>query len=510
MIAAGMRPESWTARDREYLVNCRNLRATRDGAKQFYPFVAPVSDSYITDTLGESKTWPFPQAVFGKAVSLLCFADALYTLNISAGTASLIDTKDPDDPTGSTSKAIPAGKDWHFLDLHTSWMLFNGSCVVWQTMRSPHVWVCDDVTIGTGVAHKDGRALFGGFSADDCYARADWPSYWDSRKGELPADYASLALSGMGGNWVWWSSYFAPDLLHLVDPEAVMNTGVAVDLAWRNEAGARPMPFQLAVHGMRTMGDSVVVYGNDGICALRPTGKTYAPVRFEGLGDYVGVTPGANTRTHWAGDSSAQWFVDPDDELWVLTPNMRAERVGLSEHIAELDRDNLLLAWDGSHRALYIADGDNCVYIEDGRVCRAPHMPTTVNVSFSPLISVSFPASEPDAVEIETGTLTTESGQVETLRRIWMKGLHHGTAGWSVKVKSRIRAFDDWTESDTLTPDSRGVVNCAIPVLEYRYVTTADDRTLVTLEDIGEWLDSDPADASDKLAAPTPSQATTE
>ncbi len=89
-----------------------------------------------------------------------------------------------------------------------------------------------------------------------------------------------------------------------------------------------------------------------------------------------------------------------------------------------------------------------------------------------------------------------------------MKGLHNRGFGWTVQVKSRIRGYDDWITSAALTPDSRGVVTCAIPVLEYRLVLTSVDQTGVSLEDIQVETTEATPQMADKLAAAVPGAAT--
>ncbi len=508
MLLNGVRPESWTARDSQFLIRCQNRRPTDGGLKDFYALTQPLTDTYISTTLSESKAWPFPQFFVGRSVALCCFEDAIYEVDIDAGTASAIDTKDPDDDTGGTSASITAGKDWHFLDLHDTWMLFNGACVVWRTGRNGYTWATDDVTIQTGCAHRDGRALFAGFDATDFYSRVNLPAAMALVAGDLPTEFSSLTLSGAGANWVWWSSVLAPDLLWLLDSSVGTDQTLMQNLAWRNESGLRPLPGAGDRLGLVEFGPGVLVYGEDHICRLDPVGSTYAPRQFAGLPDAVGVTPGANTRTHWAGDQHMQFFIDGEDALWALGTDLRAERLGYSEHIADLDRDDLLLAWDGAHQELYAADGTMALLWAKGRLCRAPWMPTRIAVRAGDIVTAEFEIADPDTATVETGTISTQSGRVETLTRIWMKGLHNRGFGWTVQVKSRIRGYDDWITSAALTPDSRGVVTCAIPVLEYRLVLTSVDQTGVSLEDIQVETTEATPQMADKLAAAVPGAAT--
>jgi len=508
MIENGLRPESWMARNSPFLTSCRNRRPVRDGGlKGFFSFSPQVSNTAITAAT-EVKAWPFPQAFEGKSLRLLAFSDAIYTI-ATDGSITLIDTKDPDDATGGTSKAITPGRDWHFVDFGNSWMLLNGASVVWQR-HGGHVWTSSDVTISTGCVHKDARALLAGFDATDYYDRVDWPSFWDSINEHMPPEYSSLQQAGLGSSDVWWSSYLSPDLFALLDASDLQDSGMAIDLRYRGEAGSARMPWTGSCVGVAELGDGIVVYGTGGVHFLAPIGNRYSRREFVGLGEKTALLPGTNTRTHWAGTKAFQYFVDDSFVLWRLTPDLKAESLGYSEYLSTLNRDTMLMAYDATNDQLYIADGTRCWLYTQGRLCGAPFMPTRITAGGRGSIrSIFFNASDATSVQIETGTLTTDAGRVETLSRIWLRGLTaNNSTGWRVKVKSRLRAYDDWTESEVFVPDARGVVSIAIPVLEFRIVLISTNQNAVTLDDIGYEFGDSNAAFSTKLAAATPSAAT--
>lgn len=526
MLRNGVRPERWTARDTPYLIRCRHRRATREGLKGFFTFTAPVSDAAIT-TAGEAKSWPFPQYFeFAHSVHapIVAFADALYT--VDDGALVPIETTDPDD---GTSAAIPAGRDWHFLETPSLWMGFNGSCVVWRHFADDEgARVSDAVTMLTGLAHgagwggNAGRVLTGGFDPEDFHARADWPGYWAGLYGDLggvsvsgaPFPAASAFSVGLGPNAVRWSSILAPDALDLLEPGPLMADGRALELRSRNEAGASLMPWRGPVLGMAELGGNAVVYGSGGVCLLEPSGKRYRARPVAGLPTGVGVTPGTLTRTHWAGDQAHQFLVDGGFELWRLGADGAAGHLGYSEHLSGLSRDTLLLAYDAMNDELYAGDGARCFLLvrassAEPALCEAPRMPSRI-ASFGrhALRAFDFPVSGSAGVEVETGTFTT-GGAVETLGAVWLKGLHDsGSAGWRLKVKYRVRAWDDWTETDWLVPDSRGLVSLGLPVLEWRFVLTSSDPSKVSLEDLGYLMSDGEGSFVHKSAAPVPGAAT--
>lgn len=619
MVKAGIRPESTAGREAQWLVNLKNRRPSNDGAHDFYSITQPMSNVYLTVTLGEAKVWPHPQLFHGKAVTLLAFLDAIYLVDTSSWTATAIDTKDPD--TGG-SAAITSGKDWHFLDFGETWMLFNGACIVWKKGNGANTYVTNDVTIGTGMVHLDGRALLAGFSPSDFYARNDWPTALAAAAGTVPGAWTE---QGYGANWVWASSFFAPDLLWLLDTSVLSNTSLVESLRWRNEAHGIPMPWRGGVYGFGALGKASVVYG-EGVAALEPLNDgSYAVHRFADLPDGVGIVPGLYSRGHFAGDASVQYFVDGEDALWVLS-DQQARRLGYSEYLAELDRDRMLLTYDPRRRDLYMSDGTIGFLFADGRMCRCNRAATTLFYDETTLSGIYFPVgygvteyvttgdfasstgwtlgsgwgisggkasgttvssalSQPVAsmaeamvagvlyavsfdlvrnagtlniiigatslvtlsasgsyryefvfdgnaaglvftgtgftgnldnvsvrkaapVFVESSTLVTESGFVETVSRVRVIGKHSAVAPWQVKVRSRVRAYDDWTNSTYQNVDERGAVKIGVPALEFRIVLASNDQTLVSLDDVIVDVTDGLPDTSAKLAAGTPGAAT--
>lgn len=470
----------------------------------------------MIDAIGQTKAWLSPQLLRGKAVSFMCFPGDIYTVTMhpsgsGSGSSHYLNVKNPDD---DTSDAITVGSDWHLLDLHNSWMLFNGACVVWKTGHSDNVYVSNEVTINTGCVHKNTRAITAGFNPEDFYARADWQEYWEDVVDQLPEGLADMELEGLGPNWVRWSSLMGEDMLDLLQPEHIMDNDLAIALKWRNEAGAMPMPWEGKVLGVVEFGQGLLVYGNGGTTYMHPHGKRYSTESFSGLGDrhsvYVNHEGGLpSSRTHWAGTKHVQYFVDGGGETWRLTPDLKAEPLRGADYIKNFDRKKMFCAYNSAEDEFYISDGTENVTFVKGRICRSPYMPSNIHCAGRHAIwSFNMPTASPNVATVTTSTFTTDSGMVQTLRRIWLKGRNHiASDKWTVVVQARMRAFENFVPSPSLTPDSRGVINCAIPVLEWRLQISSTDHTQVTLEDIQQYLDEGMPEMSDRLAATPPTLA---
>jgi len=523
-MTRGLRPESFSARNSPWLTKCLNLRATSEGLKQYYSLNQPITDNYITSTLGETKAWPFPQLFHGKSVTLLCFNDAVYTVDEDTYLCTLVDTKSIID---GTSAAITSGKDWHFVDLYGSWMLFNGSCVVFKTGWSSTVYVQSSVTINTGVAHKEARVLLGGFDPTNFYARADWQTFWTNLAGDMPAPMDNMTQTAPGKNWIWWSSFMAPDLLWLFFKDALNyqsydaspDTGItsdrpfAFDLFERNEAGMRPMPWRKKVLGMLPLGDGVCVYGVNGIRYLNPYSlqgvHTYGVQNFIGLPDALGVYEGTYTRTPFAGGIDRQIFVEPSGELWQLTPDLHAERLGYKEHLSTLDINKTIITHDSLYNEFYIADGTKCYHLSKTGLTQCPTMPTKIYPLKSGNIGTIKFSTGSSAAQVETQKMVTPSGELETLTRVRVVGLNSASNGWTLTINYRTKPTEDFYATGTLTLDAVGEWIGALPVLEYQIQLNATTASGVTCEDVEVEFDTECYGGSTlKLNASAPSAAT--
>jgi hypothetical protein len=473
------------------------------GLKAFYPITQPITDNYITSTLAETKAWPFPQLLRGNSVTLLCFSDAIYTVDESTYVCTLADTKDAAYPSGSTSKAIAAGDDWHMIDMYGSWMLFNGSCVVFKTGRSTDVFVQDAVTIKTGCVHREGRILLGGFSASNFYTTVDWAAYWNNLAGNMPDEYDNLAETGPAGNWVWWSSFMAPDMLSLFlenvmlyasgettpTTEYTADRPYIKDLAERNESGMRPMPFRNNVVGMQPLGEGVLVYGDDGIRYLASFNAngihTYGCHTINGLGNYTGVLSGATARTAFAGDKNQQVFISDDASVWRVTADLQAQRLGYQEYISGMDQAKILLQYDPFHDEFYISDGSIGYLLNKSGLCRNPAMPTKLTAfSGTNLSSIKYATTDPTTMEIQSGTYTSPSGGIETITAVDIVGLNTASNGFVLKLLTRTKQTEDFYESASIDLGTRTRAVCDIPYLQYRWKLTAAVASGVTIENV--------------------------
>lgn len=220
-LRVGLKPDSRIPHGVQFLDVCTGLRPTQFGLKDYITITQPMTDSYLTSTLSETKAWPFPQIFRGSAITLLCFSDAIYEVDESDWTATIIGLYDAADfgDTLPGAGSITADGPWHFMDFYDTWVLMNGTTTIWKTSYYSLPIATDAVTIKTGCDMK-GRAIMGGFDPTNFYALADWPDYWqvlmDNNTPNEILEKVTALMGGAGTNWVWWSTIGGGDLLWLV------------------------------------------------------------------------------------------------------------------------------------------------------------------------------------------------------------------------------------------------------------------------------------------------------
>ena len=377
-ITRGLRPEVYTAENLGFLRSCENTRVHPIGG--LIPPAIPTQlydDATLTDPvpagLNYATTWPFPKILDHRTRLISYGVDAtsskvsMYEIDTTTFTATAITTKSWADYMARASSYSAAdfepGSTPCVLDFYSSVMALNGNGMAFQTGVGGNEWFTTNaVTIKAGCNYKDARAIFGGFDPANCYALADWPTYLsDIKSAALPSEVLATATSGLGKNWVWWSSIGGGDMHYFLDTDllkyatklATPDTGFDDNypyLHWlwlRREMGARPMPWPGWVRQIRPMGDVVVVYGDVGVSVMLPVSSPYPTFGLQdtpddlpvGLGLWTDRNANPVCRDSVAGDDMKQVFVGGDYNLWRLdrsTSGAKATKLGFSEYITDL------------------------------------------------------------------------------------------------------------------------------------------------------------------------------
>lgn len=113
-----------------------------------------------------------------------------------------------------------------------------------------------------------------------------------------------------------------------------------------NIAGERPLDWKGWVYDIRKLGSKVIVYGQNGISALIPSGNTF------GLQSIFQL--GLKGKQAVCGNDSEHYFVDVKSQLWKLSNSL--EKLDYSECLGNLS-STITMSLDKETGLIYICDG---------------------------------------------------------------------------------------------------------------------------------------------------------
>lgn len=280
------------------------------------------------------------------------------------------------------------------------------------------------------------------------------------------------------------------------------------DLASRNECGARPMPWRTATYNAAVIPigrTAAVVYSADGVAGLESAGNTFALREFAGYGTRVGAGVGGDCRTPVASSGTRHVWIDENGDMWTVTQDWKAERIGHKDIFASMIADGILGSYDAREEEFYLGTDAACYVFGRNGLSKAPWCPTQISAGGNGY-AIKFDTS--DAVEIITEEQEVdESLYVATLARIKVYG-KNATHLWKATVQYRFDLGATWTSSDEETLDARGEATFNVPCSRYRIKLTATDRTKVSCEKIEVWLTDGKTELRQVVEATAPGAAT--
>lgn len=103
-----------------------------------------------------------------------------------------------------------------------------------------------------------------------------------------------------------------------------------------NVAGKMPMPWKGTVYGIKKLNNSNIVYGENGVSLMTPSGINYGltnlrPIGIKGKGAFTGT-------------ELAHWFIDIEGVMWKLSSS-GLERLDYSEFLSSMDDPSMMYDW---------------------------------------------------------------------------------------------------------------------------------------------------------------------
>ena len=462
-LASGMLPRAmpFNSNFSEELVNV-----------ECYPESVQPYQALINPVQGVSPDFPFPQLFVGKTLALLASRDAIYSVDLNTWRASQLTTMNRE---GNSAADILEGSSWHFADFHKAWMLFNGRCIVLKhnmpsVMGYPS-WnpvVISDTHAETGCEFR-GRAVMGGFEPVNFW-NSEWEVIWTAWKSKFPSNFGPADF--VGRNFVFWSSIgggdaFLPFYADLAR-HGVMGSTIGYGQnkpMWdtylkRNEWGFMPMPWAGKVLKLKSLGENLIVYGENGISVLRPFAE---PTPTLGLVSTFGV--GIPHRSCIGGDEFSHLFIDHAGACWKLDGSLKPSRLGYESYFSPLLDTELIISYDSGKGNFYIANEDegfmlspvglsrvyqkvhSCCYVEGGSIGT---MSDTGEYEFyyrSDLLNFNLAGLKKiEAIELN---LSTE-------------------APVYVAVQFRYKTSEAWRESDWVRANNEGIAYLGIQATQFK------------------------------------------
>lgn len=319
-LRKGLRRDEFSPAGDQQLIECRNLRPRSIG-------LMPLNT--ITNPFAAVVAWPFPQVLVGRNFKLLATSTEIYTCSALWAVTLVL---------GS----ITAGTCcWDWADFGDFLLLTNGSKMVKRT-GDTGVWSSfASVTAIPGmktICNFRGQAIGGNITTTwhDC-----------------------------GSNYIVWSDIgsasFTPEL--------------------KNEAGYTMMPFSGAVLRVLPLGDSVIVYGENGIVVLKPAQQYFAMAEL--------LPVGIPSKGAVGGSDHGHVFVDYNGEVWKLGRDLKPQKLGYQEYTTLMDASKIMVSYNGGDDEYYISDGVYGYLLTPWGLCQTYQLVTSIAFVGGQLVGVT-------------------------------------------------------------------------------------------------------------------------
>lgn len=480
-LKGGLRESDENERNSERLTLCQNARPTKYGLVQHYPINFPPALQTAIASAGLSVSHPFPQLFKGKHTTYLFTETKVYSVNESTWAITPLSLVNL---AGSPATISSGGGAWQFVDCHQTWYATNGVTTVFQAEVNgvTAVRVDTSVPVQTGCELR-GRVLFGGFDPNN-YWTSTWDAHYESWTDNYIVPTTGVSPSGIGSNFISWSSIGGGDTLGLIYPDLLIagqesyssgghdsDRPIYFDFLDRNEAGFMPMPFSGSVLCLRPLGGQCMVYGDEGIAAVYTAS---APVPTFGLKELTSL--GIASRTAVGGDDNEHVFLDSSGSLWHIDAELALTELDFAEDLSALTDSEVTIVKDPQKGDFHIAGkvGGNSVvytltksglYKHKHAVTSAYFLPKTLDHAAG-MVGVYEEIADTDEAIVQTDTFDFGTRDIKTLQGVEV-GSTANTA-IQVKVLYRTNASQSWMETEYRSVSSEGWVDLVVSGVEFQ------------------------------------------
>lgn len=326
-LVNGLTPNWPPPIDSPYLTALENARPLRDGA---------CSLERIATPLLPEVAHPFPQLIRGELTTLLCDEQTVSTIS-PEWVATEVSMYRPEEQGDLVTPL--AGGIWHHASFNAIWFLTNGASLVCSVPSAYQGRVLCSNTLGvqTLCAHRNRLVLAG--LRGDWFDGPEWARVLDAWRDTGTMNSIGFRNMAFDANWVVYGErgggssavpfhvlltalgYFGSD-------EFANMEEVITDYIERGELGMCPVPFPGTIRAALPFGDSVRIYGSEGICTLVQQDNRYVPGGF--------LKPGIPGRGCVDGDDLQHVWVRTDGQLDSEPPDKKFRDQSYSHWIAPM------------------------------------------------------------------------------------------------------------------------------------------------------------------------------
>ena len=405
----GLRDQFDPQHNADRLSYARNLRPYSGGSR-LQQIPEPIVNGVYT------RDWPFPQLYLTSVGFFLC------------SRASLSHFSSIFEPYSTL--AITGGGDWSVADFGKYAFLCNGVARAYIDPATGYLALHTGNTVPVASACCDfnrGQLILGGIQQEwyDC-----------------------------GENHVVWSG------VGKVNCTPGNNT----------EAGYMPMDFDGPIFCVKQLGQHVMVYGEQGICAMTPTIQPTATWGLRTFDVY-----GVPSRTAVTGDKKNHDFIDTAGDLWRLTANMELIRLGGKDFIAQISQQ-LVVTYHPRRDEVYVS-GDEFHYVRTKDGWGGPnYIPMSGAAYFKPkerrlgglaIVPVKAVPDGLSEMHLITDIINFERAAIKELQWIEVQCTIAGQEA-SAAVDYKYSTEDTWSTSGWYALNKEGVAHIPVAGTEFR------------------------------------------
>jgi len=469
-LALGLRRDARSARNTQELVALQNLRPSANGLVVSKTVTLPPSFPTVS--------WPNPQLLRGKSQTFLCNETSISTLSEADWSATELTLYDA--YSDLTAGSIIAGKWWHLVDFFDTWILLNGSSVVFHTNeylmqgRADKNLVQSTISMQAGCDFR-GQAIFGGFNVANYY-NSKWTDFW--------TDWNTRAGTGveiqltMNSNFVSWSSIGGGDLLWQIElDKALLGYANGYDYGYDKPLlfdymsnGFMPIPYYGSILAVKALENVVIVYTTSGIGALVPGIVGDIPT----FGFRHLLYSGIKGRGAVGGDLHEHVFIDNEGDVWRLTPELQPKLLGYKEFFSSLTAADLGVAFESgdagpiARREYYLGDGSATYILTPQGLCSSSLKPTSLIRSGSSVVGAAVAGSLAGLASVSLTSDTIDCGDRGRKVIGWIEVGCTDIADLAVSLYYRYDASETFFQTDWVEANNEGCAFLGVACQDFR------------------------------------------